>query len=130
MIIIAFSNKTSKIIPNIVCRKYKHVAPIVPHNDKYIMYQFISPGKIKKIVLRLRDITVLHAYGWDFLYLENKDVSYNFAVYHARTCVDFTKRIIGLKNIFIQTPWKLYKTLNSVNPRRCVRLSVMRRNKM
>ena len=37
MIIIAFSNKTSKIFPRIFCGKLKHVAPIIINNNRMIM---------------------------------------------------------------------------------------------
>ena len=42
MIIIAFSDKTSKILPRFFCKKFLHVAPILINNDKVCMYQFVS----------------------------------------------------------------------------------------
>lgn len=111
MIIIAFSNKTSRTVPNILCRRFKHVAPIVPHGNKLIMYQFVSYGHVEKIILRMRDIQILKAHGWFFIYIDGALPPYDFAPYLARTCVDLTKRAINMNNWRIQTPLGLYKKL-------------------
>lgn len=113
MIIIAFSNKTSKFIPNLLCRKLKHVAPIVPHGDRLIMYQFVSYGRVEKIVLRMRDIQILKAHGWNFIYIDGIRLPYEFNPYTAHTCVDLSKRAIGIKRWRIQTPLGLYKELTN-----------------
>lgn len=111
MIIIAFSNKTSKIIPNILCRRLKHVAPIVPRDDKLILFQFIKRGHIEKVVLQMRDIKILRAHGWEFIYIDGATVPPNFNPYTAYSCVDLTKRAIGVHDWRIQTPHGLYKRL-------------------
>lgn len=111
MIIIAFSNKTSKVIPNILCRKLKHVAPIVPHNDTLVMYQFIKRGCTEKIVLQIRDIKILQAHGWRFIYMNGVTTPHDFNPYVAYSCVDLTKRAIGIRNWRIQTPLGLFKML-------------------
>ena len=69
MIIIAFSDKTSKILPKILCGKIKHCAPISVHNNTLVMHQFISHNNIVKIKLNMRDIRILQRYGWRFVYL-------------------------------------------------------------
>ena len=112
MIIIAFSNKTSQFIPNILCRKLKHVAPIVPHNNKLIMYQFVKRGCVEKINLRVRDIKILGAHGWKFVYIDGITPPHNFNPYTARTCVDLSKRAIGIRDWRIKTPQRLYKALS------------------
>ena len=114
MIIIGFSNKTSKIIPRLVCRKFKHVAPIVPDKNKLVMYQFVHRKKIEKIVLKYRDLEILKKYGWKFICIE-PDVKNNFEDMRAFSCVQFTKKAIGIKNPTIQTPWGLYKKINQFN---------------
>ena len=111
MIIIAFSNKTSKTIPNLLCNRFKHVAPIVPHEDKLIMYQFITRKRVEKIVLRMRDIRILRAHGWDFIYINGIIPPCDFNPYDAHTCVDLSKRAIGMRKWRIQTPLSLYKEL-------------------
>ncbi len=108
MIIIAFSRKTAKILPRLFCSKWKHVAPIVVHNDKIIMYQFVKYDDIQPIPLRMRDIGILGQYGWEFIFLEQNS-THNFNTHHAYTCVQFTKRVIGISNYLIQTPDALYK---------------------
>ena len=111
MIILAFSNKTSKKIPQIVCRKYKHVAPIIPNDNKLIMYQFVKSGHVEKIQIHARDLKILQTHGWDFVYLDGCCLPHDFDAKAALTCVQMTKQIIKMRNIFIQTPFALYKKL-------------------
>ena len=112
MIIIAFSDKTSKILPRVLCRGLKHTAPIGVYQDKLIMYQFISTKQIKQIHLNMRDLQILQQHGWRFIYLTG-DLAYNFNNTNAKTCVQLSKHAIGIKNIYIQTPNSLYKYLLS-----------------
>lgn len=103
MIIIAFSKKTSKILPRILCRKWRHVAPIVMENNKLMLYQFIRKNRVEKIPLKMRDIKILMQYGWVFYTIKsepNKKPNFN----NAWTCVQMTKDIAKIKNIWIQTP--------------------------
>lgn len=116
MIILAFSRKTSKKIPQIICRKYKHVAPIVPNGKVLVLYQFIRPGHIEKITLYARDLKILNANGWDFVYIDGISIPHDFNVNNAITCVDLSKRIIKMKNAFVQTPWGLYKKIKKQYP--------------
>ena len=110
MIIIAFSDKTSKILPRLICRKFKHVAPIAVHNDKLVMYQFVRRNICVKVHLRMKDIKILNKNGWSFIYLTG-DVPPNFNTKNVRTCVELAKRAIGLKRRLIQTPNAMYKYL-------------------
>ncbi len=110
MIIVAFCDKTSKKLPRILCKKFKHTAPILVHKDKIIMYQFIKRKNVKKIILQMRDLKILQKYGWRFVYIIGS-VSYDFININAMTCVNFTKAVIGLKKNTIQTPLALYKYL-------------------
>ena len=113
MIIIGFSNRTSKILPKLLCKNFKHVAIIVPTADTATMMQFVKYNQIVPIIIKLRDIKILEKFGWEFLMLPRK---YKDIPPHPRalTCVQFAKHAIGLKNIWIQTPWQLYKKLNSI----------------
>ena len=108
MVIIAFSPKTTKILPRIFCRHFRHCAPIFRINNKLVMYQFTSIHNITKIYLHDRDIAILRANGWRFIYIPI-DTSYDFAPMHAYSCVDLSKRAIGIHKRFIQTPFALYK---------------------
>lgn len=110
MVIIAFSNKTSKILPRIFCRKIRHCAPILRTDNKLVMYQFTNMHDISKIELQNRDIAILRAHGWRFIYIPT-DISDDFDPRHAYSCVDLSKRAIGIRNILIQTPYSLYKHL-------------------
>lgn len=111
MLIIGFTSKTSKILPHVLCRKWRHCAPILtcPNDGTMIMYQFVRRGKIAQIKLHLRDIKLLHAAGWRFIYLPITPQS-NFT-HGAWTCVDMTKRAIGISAPFVKTPNALYKKL-------------------
>ncbi len=110
MIIIAFSDKTSKILPRIFCGKLKHVAPIVVRGDKMMLYQFVRYGNIVKIPLLARDIEILKAHGWRFVYLQ-RALPWPIDFRRTYTCVQLAKSMIGMHNIFIQTPGALYRKL-------------------
>ena len=110
MIIIAFSDKTSKILPRLLCRGMKHTAPIGVYQNGLIMHQFIKPGKIKKIQLNMRDIRILQDKGWRFVYVTG-DLSYQFNGHGVKTCVQLSKQALGIKKRYIQTPNALYKYL-------------------
>lgn len=106
MIIVAFAKKTSKFIPKIFCRRYKHCAPILKKNNRFIMLQFVKYKHIVKIPLTINSIKLLKKAGWDFIQLNKHNVhTYNMP----KTCVDLTKQVLGIKKApFIQTPNALY----------------------
>ena len=109
MIIIAFSNKTSLCLPRVICRKLKHAAPIVPDGTELVMDQFVRRGYVKKIRLRFRDIKILNAHGWKFVYVDGATISSDFNYDNAWSCVDLSKRALNIQNWRIQTPLALYK---------------------
>ncbi len=110
MIIIAFAENTSKILPRILCRHYRHCAPIICSGKDLIMYQFIRRNHITKIHLCPRDITILRLYGWKFVYI-SPPTPINLDCVSAYSCVDLCKHTLKIKSIFIQTPYALYKYL-------------------
>ena len=108
---IGFSTKTHKLHAKIICRKYKHCAPVIVSNNRVILYQFVRPWYIKAINIKKRDLNILKNHGWKF-------VKYNIKIAHtvnlngpAFTCVQFVKHVCGIKNILIQTPDSLLKYL-------------------
>lgn len=112
MIIIAFSGKTSKILPRVLCRRFRHCAPIIPTPDiagQMIMYQFIRHGKIAQITLNMRDIKILAAHGWQFVYLPGD--APNMATVRAWSCVGLSKHAARIHNRRILTPNGLYRFL-------------------
>jgi len=112
MIIIAFSQKTSKILPRIFCRNMRHCAPIIPtRRGRMTIYQFTAPGRIRPLKIKTRDLKILRAHGWCFIYIP-RDVDANFNPKRAMTCVDLSKRAAGIHKWNIQTPDGLYKYLN------------------
>lgn len=114
MIIIAFSNKTSKFIPRIFCGQIKHVAPIIVNANKMILHQFIRRNKIEKLEIKMRDISVLGQYGWRFIFVPgNAKLSIKYS--QIFTCVQLSKQMLGIKDWRIQTPYALYKRLKNLN---------------
>ena len=110
MIYIGFSTKSHKIIAHIFCRKFRHCAPIYVGTKKCILYQFVAPGQIYPVQLKRRDIKILTEYGWVFIKYNCK-LNLKAAEY-AKTCVQYTKRALGIKNANIQTPDALFRYLN------------------
>ncbi len=114
MIIIAFSSKSSKTFANVFCRKYKHVAPIVPHGNHLIMYQFVRPGYVTQIKLNAKDLNILKSHGWRFVYVDGVSLAWDFDAESTYTCVHLAKSAIHIKDMFVQTPLALYKKLKCI----------------
>lgn len=111
MIIIGFTAHTSKIIPRILCRRFRHCAVIVPNNRGcLVMYQFVHHGRIAQIQMRVRDLEILRMHGWRFVSMP-LDLPVSFNELDAHTCVDLAKRAIGIHAWHIQTPYGLYKKI-------------------
>ncbi len=110
MVIIAFSEKTSKIFPRIVCRRFRHCAPIIPTGRHMIMYQFTTPGRIAKIKIDMSGLRRLRAAGWRFVYVPGAAAP-DFDGRRAPTCVALSKRALSLHAPQIQTPDALYNYL-------------------
>lgn len=110
MVIIAFAPNSSKILPNIFCKNFKHCAVLVRNKNGFTMYQFSSHKHVSEIFIRTRDIRILGAYGWRFIYMP-RNINPNFNPHTAWTCVGAAKCAIGMRAPFIQTPDALYKKL-------------------
>ncbi len=113
MIIVAFSDKTTKILPRLCRGRMKHVAPIAVRGTDLIMYQFVRYGCIRQIKLKMRDIKILGAHGWRFVYMP-RTLPQEFDGRGAWTCVQLTKRAIRMKNCLIQTPSALYNSIKDI----------------
>ena len=109
MIIIGFAKKSSKILPHIFCKKFKHCAVIVRDGKEFILYQFLSYRHIEKIYLKPRDIKILQQHGWCFVYVPC-DLPRNFPRRYV-TCVNMAKSAIKMYAPFIQTPDALYRAI-------------------
>ena len=110
MVIIAFAPNSSKILPNIFCRKFKHCAVIVQHKQDFLMYQFISRGNIDIIKIKSRDIKILQSYGWHFVYIPcNLPIRFPIKTW---TCVNLAKYAVRIIAPSIQTPYALYKKIS------------------
>lgn len=112
MLYIGFSTQTHRFYARILCRHFRHVAPVLVNKNKCIIYQFIAPNNISLITIKRKDLKILQKYGWKFVKYNGK-----FAPKHAIktkpiTCVQFTKRACRIKNIAIQTPDALFRYVN------------------
>ena len=112
MLYIGFSSRSHKLYAQILCRKYRHFAPVLVTDNKCIIYQFIKRGQIAQIPIRPDVINILKHYGWKFIKYDG-----NFALTIALkmkpwTCVQFTKQSVGIRKIMIQTPDALLQYLN------------------
>jgi len=112
MLYIGFSTKTHKKFARIVCKYFRHCAPIIMYNDKYVLYQFVDRKNIIPIEIKPRDIQILVQHGWTFIKYNGKfDITIALKS-KSMTCVQFTKNLCGIRNITIQTPDGLFKKLN------------------
>lgn len=110
MLYIGFSNYSHKIHARLFCREMKHCAPIIVDGDTVIIYQFVRINKIVKIFIKRTDLKILKKHGWKIVKYSNAaDIPDKC---FCLTCVQFTKRACGIKNIQIQTPMGLFKYLN------------------
>lgn len=108
---IAFSSKTHKLYAKILCKKFRHCAPVLCLKNKCVMYQFICPRKIVPISLTYRDINILKTYGWVFIKYKKTNIINDIINSNSLTCVQFTKLVCGIKNKSIQTPDALFNHL-------------------
>ena len=109
MVIIAFAPKSSKVLPNIFCKRFKHCAVIVKDKNGFLLYQFISRNHIDIIHIKSRDIRILSTYGWRFVYVPC-NLPHVFPI-KTWTCVNLAKYAIGIHAPFIQTPDGLYQKI-------------------
>ena len=110
MLYIGFSNYSKKIHARLFCSKYKHCAPIIINDNTVIIYQFVHINKIVKIFIQKKDLKILRRHGWKIVkYSSNPK---QFSDLFCFTCVQFTKKVCGIKNISIQTPLALFNYLN------------------
>lgn len=111
IIYIGFSIQTHKLIARIVCRKFKHCAPIVIKKNRCEIYQFTNKNQITVIKIKQRDIKILEQYGWKFIKYNIAKMP-NISDIHTITCVQFTKQFCGINRYDIQTPDGLLKYIS------------------
>ncbi len=99
-------------MPRILCRHFRHCAPIVPTSGDsahpYVMHQFVRRGYVAQIPLNIRDMNLLRRGGWVFVYV---DVTAPDKIPMAHTCVGFCRHAIGVSRGRAITPDGLYRYL-------------------
>lgn len=113
MMYIGFSKQTYKVLARILCKQYRHCAPLIFKGNQGIMYQFVARKKIVLIKIRKQDMVILKHFGWLFIPCNKQNLNKPVLTSRALTCVQFTKQVIGIKNIKIQTPDVLLKYLTT-----------------
>ena len=111
MIYIGFSKNTNKLLSKILCRNFRHCAPILVTKEKCIIYQFIKYKQIRTIPIKKRDLKILKQYDWGFIKMNGKLNIKNAILHKPKTCVQFTKTACNINKKIIQTPYSLYKYL-------------------
>ena len=109
MIYIGFSTRTQKIYARILCKKYRHVAPVLITPKKCTIYQFVRFNKVVPIPIKKRDLIILQKHEWKFVKYACKFDPELAIKTKPINCVQFTKRACRIKNITIQTPDALLK---------------------
>ncbi len=109
MILVGFTHHTSKIIPRIFCRRFRHCAVVVPAiggAKPWIMHQFIRRECVAKIELNTRDMNLLRAHGWVFVYVDTPAY-----VGTGATCVQYAKSVCNIHRPCVQRPDALWRIL-------------------
>ena len=113
--LIGFTHKTSKILPRLFCRRFRHCAVVIRNKEKgirnkYVMYQ-AGKGPIELIHLNKRDLKILEQHGWIFVEIKRNLIPFSLFLFPYLTCVGFAKRALGIRNPFIWTPDQLYRKI-------------------
>ena len=111
MIYIGFSKRSHKLYARILCKKFRHCAPVDIHGNKCLLYQFVHKNKIVIIPITKRDLSILSKYGWKFIKYNYSIAPKDIKTDKSWTCVQFTKRVCKIKNKRVQTPYDLFKYL-------------------
>lgn len=111
MIYIGFSKRSHKLYARVLCKNFKHCAPIDIQDNKCVIYQFVHKNKIVIIPVTKRDLSILNKYGWKFIKYDTDITSIDINSDKSWTCVQFTKHVCNIENKWIQTPDDLYKYL-------------------
>ena len=110
MLYVGFSNYSNKFYAKIFCKQYKHCAPISVNKNTATIYQFVHMNKIVKINIKKTDFKLLKQHGWIFIkYPAQIKEKHSWL---CLTCVQFTKRACGIRNIKVQTPQMLLNYLS------------------
>ena len=111
--IIAFTNKTSKIIPRIFCRRFRHCCVIFDAGRQKILVQIGIDG-VRLIPVSPAAVARMQRNGWTMVEIKNnpdRPTINRIPHINILTCVGFAKRAAGIRNPFIWTPDGLYKQI-------------------
>lgn len=112
--LIGFTHKTSKILPKIFCKKFKHCAVIFDLDKEYIFVQIGKDG-IRIIQIGNKEIKLLESSGWFFIKIKQEPITRNtnlkIHLPNMLTCVGFAKKSLCIYKPFIWTPDQLYNYL-------------------
>jgi len=117
-LIIAFTEKTGKILPRIFCRRFRHCCVLFPsEKNEFILVQIGIDG-VRLIPVGARELRRLEHAGWVLVgagFARPHDLGGQTPPLQFLTCVGFAKRATGINNPFIWTPDQLYRKLKRKN---------------
>ena len=108
--IICFTRKTSKILPRIFCRNWRHCAIIQRVGKHYLLFN-PALGRLDVFLLTRRDLGILKSNGWVFIKTKTVSQKHIASCACTLTCVGFVRRATGIGGIFIWTPDQLYRKI-------------------
>jgi len=109
MVYIGFSKQSHKLYARVLCKNFRHCAPVIGDGKNFLLYQFVHRNKIAVIPITRRDLSILHKFGWQFIeYRGNINSNIKNKPW---TCVQFTKQVCNIKSVRIQTPYGLFRYL-------------------
>lgn len=109
---VVFMDAPQKPYLKLFKKGFRHCAYVVRHNDDWIIYDPLSTYTDMMISEDRTLIDRFKAAGFSCVPIQTRNrVTKKFAFPEFLTCVTQIKRILGISNIFIQTPYQLYKFL-------------------
>lgn len=101
---------------------FKHCFAAISSDDRWIVY---NPLSHQTCLFAPRDLSINEiikwheSKGWKAISCAIQDAKARQAPLRPYTCVEAVKRVLGIQNRWIVTPWQLYRYLcrqNAINP--------------
>jgi hypothetical protein len=114
-IIIAFAPKTTKLLPRLLCRKYRHCCVIFPVAAQRRTLVQIGADGVRLFPVNARALRRMEQAGWVMARVEKPKG--RAPGLHAPglpsflTCVGFAKKAAGIRNPMVWTPGQLYRII-------------------
>lgn len=97
---------------------FRHCFIALNHEELWIVYNHLSHQTFLSVVAdsSINEMIEWHmGKGWKVIRYAIKDAKAKPATFWPNTCVEAVKRVLGVQNRFIITPWQLYRHLCQQN---------------